>query len=83
MLVAFFVLLYLPVIEEEENYLLRKFPEYAAYRERVPRLWPRFSSQGARRAPFRFDLYKRNQEYQALLGYLIVMALLIAKRLYG
>jgi protein-S-isoprenylcysteine O-methyltransferase Ste14 len=82
LLVAFFVLLYLPVIEEEESYLRKKFPDFAAYERRVPRLWPRFSREGASRERFRFDLYTRNQEYQAFAGFLVVMALLVAKRVF-
>jgi protein-S-isoprenylcysteine O-methyltransferase Ste14 len=72
LLVAFFVMLYLPVIEEEENYLRKKFPEYTEYQQRVPRLWPRLSRQGSSRNRFRSDLYLRNQEYQALAGFLAV-----------
>jgi protein-S-isoprenylcysteine O-methyltransferase Ste14 len=83
LLVAVFVMLYLPVIEEEESYLRKKFPEYAAYERRVPKLWPRpargRSASGAR---FRFDLYLRNQEYQACAAFLVVLALLAAKILY-
>jgi protein-S-isoprenylcysteine O-methyltransferase Ste14 len=80
LLVAFFVMLYLPVIEEEESYLRKKFPEFAEYEQRVSRLWPRLSRQGASRERFRSDLYLRNQEYQAFGGFLVVMALLVAKR---
>jgi protein-S-isoprenylcysteine O-methyltransferase Ste14 len=83
LLVAFFVMLYLPVIEEEENYLRKKFPQYAEYERRVPRLWPKLARPGSPRARFRWDLYVRNQEYQALAGFLVVMALLAAKKLYG
>lgn len=82
LLVAFFVMLYLPVIEEEESYLRQKFPEYAAYERHVPRLWPKLSRQGSPGACFRLDLYVRNQEYQAFAGFLVVMAVLVTKRLY-
>ena len=82
LLVAFFVTLYLPVIEEEESYLRTKFPEYAEYERRVPRLWPRLARGHPPGARFRFDLYLRNQEYQALAGFLVVMALLAAKKIY-
>jgi protein-S-isoprenylcysteine O-methyltransferase Ste14 len=81
-LVAFFVMLYLPVIEEEENYLRQRFPAYAEYERRVPRLWPRLARERSSDARFRFDLYLRNQEYQALAGFLAVMALLVTKRIY-
>jgi protein-S-isoprenylcysteine O-methyltransferase Ste14 len=83
LLVAVFVMLYLPVIEEEESYLRKKFPEYADYERRVPRLWPKPSrGRSASRARFRFDLYLRNQEYQALAAFLVVLALLAAKKVY-
>lgn len=65
---AVFGLVYLPVIELEEQHLRELFPEYAAYAESVPALWPRWP----RNRPdgrFRLRLYLANQEYQALLGY--------------
>lgn len=72
-----FAFVYLPAIELEEQYLRTLFPEYAAYAERVPMLWPRFRAQ----APGRFEwrLYRRNEEYQALLGFLAGAALLAWK----
>ena len=82
LLVAFFVLLYLPVIEEEEGYLREKFPEYAQYERRVPRLWPRLATGDTSKMRFRLDLYLRNQEYQALAGFLAVIASLVIKKLY-
>jgi protein-S-isoprenylcysteine O-methyltransferase Ste14 len=40
---AFFVLVYLPAIQLEEEYLGKLFPEHAAYAERVRMLWPSLS----------------------------------------
>jgi protein-S-isoprenylcysteine O-methyltransferase Ste14 len=75
---AVFVLVYLPVIELEEQHLWKLFPEYAGYAERVHRLLPRWpSAQVGER--FRWGLYKRNQEYQALAGFLAGTLLLICK----
>jgi protein-S-isoprenylcysteine O-methyltransferase Ste14 len=82
LLVAFFLLLYLPVIEEEESYLRQRFLEYADYERRVPRLWPRLARYGSASSRFQPALYLRNQEYQALAGFLVVMTLLVIKRLY-
>jgi len=68
---AIFVFVYLPVIQNEEQHLRKLFPEYAAYADRVPALWPRLTPArlpGA--SPFRASLYIRNQEYQAGLGFL-------------
>jgi protein-S-isoprenylcysteine O-methyltransferase Ste14 len=75
---AVFLLVYLPVIQNEEQHLRKIFPNYAAYAERVPALIP---YKAPLRAPgwFRWELYMRNQEYQALLGYLAGMLYLIWK----
>jgi len=75
---AVFVLIYLPVIELEEQHLRHLFPDFDAYAQRVPALWPaqRASNAGGH---FRWALYSHNREYQALLGWLAGVALLIAK----
>ena len=77
---AVFLLIYLPVVELEEQHLRSLFPEYADYAKRVPRLWPRLSSNGSK--PFQWSVYKRNQEYQAFAGFLIGVAVLIWKAVY-
>jgi len=67
---AVFLLVYLPVIQNEEQHLRKIFPDYAAYAAEVPALWPRLVPATARNAqPFRTALYMKNQEYQAGLGY--------------
>jgi protein-S-isoprenylcysteine O-methyltransferase Ste14 len=75
---AVFALVYLPAIELEEQHLRKLFPEYAQYAERVPMLAPRFRGEGAG-ARFRWALYRRNEEYQALLGLLAGAAFLAWK----
>jgi len=75
---AVFLLIYLPVIELEEQHLRHLFPDFDAYAQRVPALWP--APRGAHRdGHFRWALYVRNREYQALLGWLAGLALLVAK----
>jgi protein-S-isoprenylcysteine O-methyltransferase Ste14 len=75
---AVFVLIYLPVIELEEQHLNNLFSNFAAYSKRVPSLWPTFHpSQSAAR--FQWSQYLHNREYQALLGFLAGEVLLIAK----
>jgi protein-S-isoprenylcysteine O-methyltransferase Ste14 len=67
---TFFLLVYLPVIQREEQHLRRLFPEYADYARAVPALWPRFQALSARdRQGFRWPLYVKNQEYQAAAGF--------------
>ncbi len=75
---AVFGLVYLPVIELEEQHLRKLFPEYKEYAERVPILVPRLRHAGARDS-FRWQLYRKNEEYQALLGLLAGAALLTWK----
>lgn len=75
---AVFVLIYLPVIELEEQHLAELFPEFRTYAQRVPQLIP--TLRGVRStAQFRKSLYIKNREYQALLGFVFAVALLIAK----
>lgn len=73
-----FLLVYLPVVELEEQHLRTLFPEYAQYARRVPKLLPRFSKSGGSQH-FRWRAYVKNQEYQALLGFLAGLAVLLWK----
>lgn len=82
-LVAFFLLFYLPVMGEEEAHLAKILPGYNEYCRRVPRLLPAVSPRYTGGPSFRLDLYMRNREYQALIGYLATMALLVSKHTLG
>lgn len=79
---AVFLFVYLPVIQLEEQHLREIFPGYGAYAAHVPALWPRVSAapiQGGQ--PFRWALYRKNQEYQAALGLAAGMLFLLWKAL--
>jgi protein-S-isoprenylcysteine O-methyltransferase Ste14 len=81
-LVVMFFAIYLPVIRDEEAFLRAKFPEFEEYARRVPRMLPRIGRrQGAEesRREFSFDLYLEHREYNALLGALAMLAVLIVK----
>jgi protein-S-isoprenylcysteine O-methyltransferase Ste14 len=75
---ALFLLVYLPAIELEEQHLTSILPTYRAYAARVPLLLPRWP-EGLGPDDFSFALYKKNREYQALLGWLAGAALLAAR----
>ncbi len=75
---AVFLLVYLPVIELEEQHLRNLFPEYDAFARRVPVLFPRFAHHGGDER-FQSRLYLKNREYEALLGFLAGAAFLLAK----
>jgi protein-S-isoprenylcysteine O-methyltransferase Ste14 len=71
-----FLLVYLPAIELEEQHLRTLFPRYAEYAARVPMLRPRLrGAPGGER--FSWRLYRRNEEYQAALGFLAGAAWLL------
>jgi protein-S-isoprenylcysteine O-methyltransferase Ste14 len=75
---AVFLLVYLPVIELEEQHLRTIFPQYSSYAGRVRRLIPT-GRWTAGKAPFSFALYKKNQEYKAAAGFAIAVLWLIWK----
>lgn len=77
---AAFALVYLPAIELEEQHLRKLFPEYADYARRVPRLGVCLSPKRGREV-FHLALYSKNQEYQAGIGFLVGMAVLVWKLL--
>ncbi len=77
---AVFALVYLPVIELEEQHLRKLFSQYSAYADRVPMLVPRLNPAGEQH-PFEWRLYRKNEEYQAALGFLAGAAWLIWKTL--
>lgn len=75
-----FFLIYLPVVELEEQHLANLFPEFAAYAGAVPKLVPRVPSHRATK-PFQWSVYRRNEEYKAALGFLVGAAVLLWKAL--
>jgi protein-S-isoprenylcysteine O-methyltransferase Ste14 len=72
---ALFLLIYFPVIEQEEAHLRKLFPKFSAYAARVPLLIPRLPPAGAL-SGFRGALYWRNQEYKALSAFAVAFAYL-------
>jgi protein-S-isoprenylcysteine O-methyltransferase Ste14 len=73
---AVFCLVYLPVVELEEQHLREIFPDYGPYAARVSRFLPGtpYSTSSERFSP---ALYLRNQEYKAALGFLIAVGWLL------
>lgn len=79
-LIAMFFAIYVPVIRAEEAFLRQNFPEFDEYARQVPRMFPRImprSSPGS--GTFSLDLYRKHREYNALIGALAMIALLVAK----
>lgn len=76
--VAVFLFVYLPAIELEEQHLREIFPSYTEYALQVHRLLPLARWSGGER-PFSWRLYRHNEEYKALLGFLLAVAWLVWK----
>lgn len=78
---AYFLLVYLPVVEQEEQHLRKLFPAFEDYARRVRAFLPTLP----RRMPpqtFSWRLYLRNREQRALYGLAAVYAFLVVKLLW-
>jgi len=78
-LILMFMAIYVPVIAGEERYLRQTFPEYEDYARSVPRFWLRLTRYGSQKGAFASALYWKHREYNAILGCLIVLAILVVK----
>jgi protein-S-isoprenylcysteine O-methyltransferase Ste14 len=73
-----FLFIYLPAIELEEQHLRKLFPDFTVYAQRVPALWPTLKPL-RRTERFRWDLYVRNREYQAAIGFAVGAVYLVIR----
>jgi protein-S-isoprenylcysteine O-methyltransferase Ste14 len=79
---GFFVLVYWPVMRREEEYLRQQFGEvYERYAAAVPFLLPTGRRAPLAGEPFRWELYRKNREYEAAAGYVAAVVFLILKML--
>jgi protein-S-isoprenylcysteine O-methyltransferase Ste14 len=75
-----FPLLYWPVIRREEEFLRQEFGEaYQHYASAVPLFIPRTRRAAVKGDPFRWEMYRRNREYEAGLGYVAGVIFLALK----
>ena len=78
-LVILFAAIYWPVIRREEEYLRGEFGGvYDQYAQHVPLFLPRFR-RDAGGEKFQWKQYRKNHEYEALLGYLALVVFLAGK----
>ncbi len=74
---AYFAVFYPPVMRGEEQELRGAYgAEFEDYAARVPGFWPRWTRGVPRGQPFSWAVYRQNREYEAVLGYLLGIALL-------
>lgn len=86
LVMLFFLLVYAPTIQRERATLRELFgPEYAVYERHVPAFAPRLVPwrDGAQEGGgFSLALYRRHGEWRALLGYVAVVAWLVARLVF-
>lgn len=80
---VFFILFYLPVIEEEERFMRETFDGYAAYEKRVAKFLPTHWMPSHCARGFRRSLYEKNRESRALIVFAFMFVILVVKMLYG
>ena len=81
--VLFYASVYSRTMAEEARHLSGLFPEqYAQYAAHVPGFVPRLTAYGAGHGGFRWAQYRRNREWEALLGAFAAFGLLGAKGLW-
>jgi protein-S-isoprenylcysteine O-methyltransferase Ste14 len=74
-----FIVIYVPVIAGEERYLQQMFSEYDDYARNVPRMLPRLSAFGKQQSAYSSARYWKHREYEASLGCIGLLAILVAK----
>ncbi len=81
LLALLFLLIYVPVIRSEEEFLRGTFSNFDAYRRRVPPLLPRLTparfEEASGAGSFSSALYRKHREYNAALGTLALYAFLL------
>jgi len=79
LMLVMFLAIYVPVIAGEERYLRKTFPEYDDYARHVPRMLPRLSRYGSQQGEYSSARYWKHREYEASIGCVVMIAVLIAK----
>ena len=84
--IAFYLLIYLPVMSAEADYMRELFPDdYLTYSRQVPLFFPRPTRyrppvvKGASSQRFDVSLFLRHREYRAAIGVAFVLALIAAR----
>lgn len=79
---AMLVIIYIPVIRSEEEFLRSHFPEFDDYCRNVPRLFPRLKLAQGSAGSFSAHLYWQHREHNAALGAAAIVAVLVIKVLW-
>ena len=78
-MIVIFAAIYIPVIAGEEGFLRHTIPENEDYAGHVPRMLPRLTRYGNQQAAYSSERYWKHREYQAAIGCVVVLAILVIK----
>jgi protein-S-isoprenylcysteine O-methyltransferase Ste14 len=81
MTILIFLIIYVPVMLAEEIFLRQRFSQFEDYALSVPRLWPRLTSFTSGQGSFSWKLYCQHREYNALMGFVVMLVALAIKLL--
>ena len=81
---VYFLAFYPATMRSEESALAAQYGDaFRAYAARVPRFWPRRPRAGARaEGNFSWGVYRRNREFNAALGMVLVVLFLAMKMIF-
>lgn len=81
--IVLFLGIYLPVMRVEAEELTEIFgADYQEYARRVPLFFPHLTADGKSEVNFDFALYLRYREYQAALGLIFALSILLVKAVF-
>ncbi len=82
-LAAYLTIFYPVVIRREQAELKTKYgAAFVEYASQVPAFWPRISTAVASTDRFSWPLYRQNREYEAAIGLVVAMAILLTLMLW-
>jgi protein-S-isoprenylcysteine O-methyltransferase Ste14 len=79
---AMFFTIYFPVIRVEEEFLRARFPKFEEYARYVPRVFPRLRPYQSSSNSFSWHLYWKHREYNAAIGAISMIAVLVIKTIW-
>lgn len=83
MLGAYFVTFYPAVMRREELELRSQYGQaFEEYARTVPLFWPKLGKTATAWTQFSFAQYRRNREYQAAIGVVVLLALLAVRAVW-
>jgi protein-S-isoprenylcysteine O-methyltransferase Ste14 len=78
--VVVFLLVYLPVMQLEEQHLSTLFPAFAEYARRVPQLWPKKPAESPAER-FSWAVWGTNKEWKGVAAFSVLYLFLLLKYL--